>query len=157
MALPTLTGTARLVADPEIRFTASGKQVAEIRLAFNSRRKNERGEWVDGDTFFVRGTAWEALAEHIADSLQKGTEVIVTGDLRTDSWEDKAGEKRQAPSLLIRSIGPSLAWATARVERATRDGSSAPQTARQQPPSGPAPDPWAAAGPAYPADDNIPF
>ncbi|WP_435173265.1 single-stranded DNA-binding protein [Actinacidiphila sp. bgisy145] len=155
MPLPTITGTARLVADPELRFTSSGKAVASIRLAFNSRRLNRQtNEWEDGDTFFVRGQAWEHLAENTVESLQKGAEVVVTGELRTERWE-KDGQKHEMPSLLIRSIGPSLAYAVAQVAKSARENAPAqgqraqqrPQQARQAP----ADDPWAT-GPAAGAE-----
>ncbi|SFF11952.1 single-strand binding protein [Actinacidiphila alni] len=152
MPLPTITGIARAVADPELRFTQSGKAVATVRLAFNSRRKDDRtGEWVDGDTFWVRGTAWEFLAENICETVQKGMEILVSGELRTESWE-KDGQKHQAPALSIRSIGPSLAYAVAQVSKSAREQAPAngqraqqrPQQARQAPQD----DPWATGTPA---------
>ncbi|MFG2144113.1 single-stranded DNA-binding protein [Streptomyces sp. NPDC048696] len=151
MSLPTLTGVGRIVADPELSFTQSGKAVARIRLAFNSRRKNDRGEWVDGDTFWVRGTAWERLAEHVAETLAKGMEVLVSGEVRTESWE-KDGQKHQATTLLIRSIGPSLAYATATVTRSTGTTTNAGHPAPTRPAT-PADDPWA----TEPAPAEPPF
>ncbi|MBP2583359.1 single-strand DNA-binding protein [Streptomyces sp. PvR006] len=156
MPLPNITGTARLVADPELRFTQSGKAACSVRLAFNSRRLNQQtNEWEDGDTFWVRGTAWDRLAEHVTETLAKGMEVVVSGELRTESWE-KDGQKQQAPALLIRSIGPSLAFATADVKKAGATGGQAPagqrpSPGRQQPPQD---DPWAT-GPA--GSDEPPF
>jgi single-strand DNA-binding protein len=147
MALPTLTGVARLTADPELRFTGNGKAVASVRLAFNARRLNQQTQqWEDGDVFYVRGQAWERLAENICETLTKGMEVTVTGDLRTERWE-KDGQRHEMPSLTIRSIGPSLAFAVATVrkpaaEQAPPDaqrGQQRGQAARQQP----ADDPWA--------------
>ncbi|MEH0428807.1 single-stranded DNA-binding protein [Streptomyces stelliscabiei] len=115
--LPTLTGVGRLTADPELRFTQAGKAVASIALAFNSRRLNQQTQqWEDGDTFFVRGSVWERLAENATESLAKGMEVIVTGELRTESWE-KDGQKYERPALLIRSIAPNLAYAVAKVSK----------------------------------------
>lgn len=149
MALPTITGVARLVADPEIRMTSGGVAVCSMRLAFNSRKKDESGNWVDGDVFYVKATAWRQLAENAGESLAKGSEVLVSGELRTESWEADGG-KREAPALLIRSIGPNLAWATARVSKAS-DGSNgrASTPASQQAQRGrqaPAHDPWATGG-----------
>lgn len=115
--LPTLTGVGRLTADPELRFTQAGKAVASIPLAFNSRRLNQQTQqWEDGDTFFIRGTVWERLAENATETLSKGMEVIVTGELRTESWE-KDGQKHERPALLIRSIAPNLAFAIAKVAK----------------------------------------
>ncbi|MER7014535.1 single-stranded DNA-binding protein [Saccharopolyspora sp. NPDC000359] len=121
MALPDLHGVGRLTDDPELRFAPSGAAVCTMTLAFNARRKDQTGEWVDGDSFFIRATAFRDMAEHIAESLTKGAEVIVTGRLKTDQWEDKnSGQKRSAPSLLIDSIGPNLRGATANVTKANR-------------------------------------
>ncbi|MGI5196543.1 single-stranded DNA-binding protein [Streptomyces sp. CA-288835] len=152
MSLPTMTGVGRLVADPELRFTQSQKAVASVRLAFNSRRLNKQtNQWEDGDTFWIRGTAWEGLAEHVAETLAQGMEVLVTGELRTESWE-KDGQKHSQPSLLIRSIGPNLAYATASVTKANSQQSAGgqqqrptqaqrPQVQNRQGP--PTDDPWA--------------
>ncbi|MGW4883389.1 single-stranded DNA-binding protein [Streptomyces murinus] len=145
--LPTLTGVGRLVDDPELRFTQSNKAVATVRLAFNSRRLNpQTNQWEDGDTFWVRGTLWEKLAENAAETLAKGMEVCITGELRTEQWE-KDGQKHSQPSLLIRSIGPNLAYATASVTKAgaQQQGNGgqqrpAQQQRRQTPPQD---DPWA--------------
>ncbi|MFD5682158.1 single-stranded DNA-binding protein [Streptomyces bacillaris] len=151
MALPTLTGVGRLTNDPELRFTPSSKAVASIPLAFNSRRLNRQTqEWEDGDVLYVRGTAWERLAENAAETLTKGMEVIVTGELRTESWE-KDGQKHERTALLIRSIAPSLAFATAVVSKVTSgqnggQGSGQGQQGRPQqshPTQPPADDPWA--------------
>lgn len=156
MALPLLTGTGRLTADPELRFTQSSKAVCSVPLAFNSRRLNQQTQqWEDGDVMYVRGTAWERLAENIVESLTKGMEVNVSGELRTETWE-KDGVKHERTALMIRSIGPSLAFATAQVTKAATGTNGAqagsqprgqgqqarPQQTRQgqQPP---ADDPWA--------------
>lgn len=121
MALPQLTGTARLTADPELRFAPSGVAVCTIQLAFNARRQNKQtGQWEDGDSFFVRGTLFNNPAEHAAESLTKGTEVLVIGRIKTEHWETRDGEKRSTPALLIDSIGPSLRWATTTVNKAQR-------------------------------------
>lgn len=150
MSLPTITGVGRLTADPDMRFTSSGKAVASVTIAFNNRRKNpQTQEWEDGDTFFVRGTAWERLAENITETLAKGMEVLVTGELRTERWE-KDGQKHERPALLIRSIAPSLAFAVAKVSKdaqgqQARQNGSQPASRGQQRHSGPPPqdDPWA--------------
>lgn len=156
MPLPTITGIARLVADPELRFTSSGKAVASIRLAFNSRRLNaQTQQWEDGDTFWVRGSAWEQMAENCAETLAKGMEVLVSGELKTQSWE-KDGVKRDSAELAIRSIGPSLAYATAQVTKSTSGGTQGQQGAQQgqrpqqtqQRQQTPQDDPWATAAPA---------
>ncbi|MEU1908434.1 single-stranded DNA-binding protein [Streptomyces hygroscopicus] len=144
--LPTLNGTARLIDDPELRYAASGGAVVKVRLAFNSRKKDPSGEWKDDASFFITGTAFGQAAENIAATLQRGMEVVVSGRMKTDSWE-KDGEKKSAPSLLVDSIGPSLRFATARVEKVGGSGSGRQefQQARQQQGSG---DPWGSGAPA---------
>ncbi|WP_448333544.1 single-stranded DNA-binding protein [Streptomyces sp. DSM 41534] len=144
--LPTLNGTARLIDEPDLRYAASGGAVVKIRLAFNSRKKDPSGEWKDDASFFVTGVVFGQAAENIAASLQRGMEVVVSGRMKTDSWE-KDGEKKSTPSLLLDSIGPSLRFATARVEKAGGSGSGREQfqQARQQQGSG---DPWASGAPA---------
>ncbi|MFD0404992.1 single-stranded DNA-binding protein [Kitasatospora sp. NPDC127116] len=150
MALPTMTGVGRVVADPTLRFTSGGAAVANVRLVFQNRRLNQQTQqWEDGETLWIDGTAWNTLAEHVAETLTQGMEVLVTGEPRTESWE-KDGQKHSRVSLTIRSIGPSLAFATAKVQKAQRDGQQGapgggprqqpqrPQQARQQPQN----DPW---------------
>ncbi|MFE1949974.1 single-stranded DNA-binding protein [Streptomyces sp. NPDC059524] len=123
MSLPTMNGTARLIEAPELRFSAQGKAIVKVRLAFNARRKDQvTGDWVDGDSFFVDGKAFDRAAENIAESLDKGMEVVVSGRLRTEKWETQQGEKRSATALLIDAIGPSLRAATVRVEKAGGSG-----------------------------------
>lgn len=140
MSLPNMSGTGRLTAEPEMRFSASGVAVCTVNLAFNSRKFDKQAnEWFDGDVFYVRGTAFKELAEHIVDSLSKGDEVNVAGRLKTDQWEDKStGEKRSAVSLLIDSIGPNLRYATAKVAKASRSGEGGGFGGQ----STPAADPW---------------
>jgi single-strand DNA-binding protein len=149
MSLPTLTGVGRATADPELRFAGSGTAVCTVNLAFNSRRKNpQTQEWEDGDVFFVRATGFRELAESMAESLSRGTEVLVTGRLKTEQWEDRAtGEKRSAVSLLLDGIGPNLRYATAAVKKADRSEGT---------PQGPSTDdPWGS-GPVT-GDSQPPF
>jgi single-strand DNA-binding protein len=150
MSLPTISGTARLTGEPELRFAPSGTAVCKFNLAFNSRRKDEAGNWVDGDTFFVNAVAFKQLAENAAESLTKGTEVVVTGRLKTEQWQDKqTGDKRSAPSLLVDSIGPSIAFATAKVQKAARtNGGGQPRQDDDQ---------WASATPARSGNSSSSF
>jgi single-strand DNA-binding protein len=109
MALPNLSGTARLYADVELRFAANGNPVTKVPLVFNSRKKNQQtNEWEDGDSFFVTGTLFKDRAEWAAEKLNRGDEVIVTGRLKTRSWEDKDGQKRSTVELMVDEIGPTL-------------------------------------------------
>jgi single-strand DNA-binding protein len=133
MALPTLTGTGRLTSDPELRFSQNGVGVCTVSLAFNSRRLNQQTQqWEDGDVYYVRGLCFKALAENVVETLQKGMEVNVTGELHVERWE-KDGVKHEMPKLMIRSIGPNLAYATARVTKADRSGGQTPQQGQTQP------------------------
>ena len=110
----TLVGN--LTADPELRFTPSGLQVANLRLAVTPRIK-DGDQWKDGETSFFRITAWRQLAEHVGDSLSKGDRVIVLGQLRARSWETPEGERRTVVEVTAEEVGPSLKWATAKPER----------------------------------------
>lgn len=144
MTLPQMSGVGRLTQDPELRYAASGTAVLTVQLAFNSRRKNQQGQWEDGDVFFVRGTAFKQLAENAAESLSRGVEVHVSGRLKTEQWQDKqTGEKRSAVALLIDSIGPNLAYATAQVHKVERSS--------ERPGAAPADDPWSS------SDERAPF
>lgn len=134
MSLPTMHGLGRLTAATELRFAKSGTAVCTVPLAFNARRKNERGEWEDDGSFFIRGRLFGDAAENAAESYGKGDEVVVSGRLKTDQWQDKnTGDKRTAPSLLIDAIGPSTRSAKAQISKTTppdRSGSSWPETAQ---------------------------
>lgn len=145
MPLPTLTGTARLVEDVELRFAASGTAIAKIRLAFNSRKLNpQTQQWEDDRAGFIDGVMFKQAAENAAD-LAKGTEVVVVGRYCTEQWTDKqTGDKRSKPSLLIDSIGPAVNnYQTAKVSKMDRSGGSSGGQ-RSQPTN----DPWASDAPA---------
>ncbi|MQA16124.1 MAG: single-stranded DNA-binding protein [Pseudonocardiaceae bacterium] len=114
----TLTIVGNLTADPELRFTGTGTAVADFTVASTPRVfDREAGQWRDGDALFLRCTAWRQLAEHAAESLAKGTRVIVTGRLRQRTFETKAGERRTVTELDVEDLGPSLRHATARVTK----------------------------------------
>lgn len=141
----TLIGN--LVDDPELRFTPSGVALAKIRLAVNRRWRGQDGEWQE-DTSFFNGTVWREQAETVAESLQKGTRVIVTGRLEQRSWETPEGDRRSVVEIQIDEIGPSLRWATATVNKTQRgEGWSGDQKS-----SAPAPTPRDDYGP-----DEAPF
>ena len=113
----TLIGN--LVDDPELRFTPSGVAMAKIRMAVNRRWRSQDGEWQEQTSFFG-GTVWREQAEQVAESLQKGMRIIVSGRLEQRSWETDQGEKRSVVEVQIDEIGPSLRWATATVNRTQR-------------------------------------
>jgi len=111
-----------LTDDPELRFTPNGAAVANFRLAVTPRVREGDG-WKDGETSFFRINVWRQQAENIAETLQKGTRCIVVGRLRTRSWETPEGEKRSVTEVEADEVGPSLKFATAKVERSSRGGS----------------------------------
>jgi single-strand DNA-binding protein len=115
----TLVGN--LTDDPELRFTPNGTAVASFRLAVTPRVR-DGDSWKDGDTSFVRVNIWRKQAEHAAETLQKGTRCIVIGRLRSRSWETPEGEKRSVTEVEADEVGPSLKFATAKVEKATDAG-----------------------------------
>lgn len=95
--------------------------MARLRVAVNRRWRDQSGEWQE-DTSFFGGTVWRDQAESVAESLQKGARVIITGRLEQRSWETPEGDKRSVVELAIDEIGPSLRWATAQVSKTTRGG-----------------------------------
>ena|SRR6266851_4901377 len=117
-----ITVTGNLTADPELRFTTSGVPVAAFTVAASRRVYDaDTGQWKDGDTLFLRCSAWRHLAEHIAESLTRGTRAVVTGRLRQRDYETTEGDKRTVYEVDVEDAGPSLRFATAKVARTTRD------------------------------------
>jgi single-strand DNA-binding protein len=119
----TITVIGNLTADPELRFTPSGAAVANFTVASTPRTfDRQSNEWKDGDTLFLRCSIWREAAESVAESLTKGTRVIVTGRLVQRSYETREGEKRTVYELQVDEVGPSLRYATAKVTRTQRSG-----------------------------------
>jgi single-strand DNA-binding protein len=118
-----ITVVGNLVADPELRFTPAGQPVATFRVASTPRfRDNATGEWKDGESLFLSCNVWRQAAENVAESLQRGMRVIVTGRLKQRSYETKEGEKRTVYEVEVDEVGPSLRSASAKVNRANRSG-----------------------------------
>ncbi len=117
----SVTLVGNLVDDPELRFTPSGVALAKIRFAVNRRWRDRNQEWQEETSFFT-GTCWAEMAESVAESLQKGNRVIVSGRLEQRSWETQDGDKRSVVEVRVDEIGPSLRWATATVTRTPRSG-----------------------------------
>lgn len=116
----TITIVGNVSRDPELRFTPSGQAVANFSVAV-SRRKKNGDQWEDVLEGFFNCIAWRNMAENVAESLAKGDRVIVTGKLQQRSWEDKnGGGKRSAVEVQVDDVGPSLKWATATTEKASR-------------------------------------
>jgi single-strand DNA-binding protein len=118
-----ITVVGNLTADPELRFTPSGAAVANFTVASTPRTFDKNSnEWKDGEALFLRCSVWRQAAENVAESLHKGTSVIVQGRLKQRSYETKEGEKRTVYELDVEEVGPSLKWATAKVTKASRSG-----------------------------------
>ena len=153
-----ITVVGNLVDDPELRFTPSGAAVANFRIASTPRTfDRQTNEWKDGDALFLSCSVWRQAAENVAESLQRGMRVVVQGRLKQRSYETREGEKRTVVELEVDEVGPSLAFATAKVTRASRaggggysggGGQSAAQGGQSRPAAGGGNDPWATPAPA---------
>jgi single-strand DNA-binding protein len=118
-----VTIIGNLTNDPELRFTPSGAAVANFTVASTPRTfDRQANEWKDGETLFMRCSVWREAAENAAESLQRGNRVIVSGRLRSRSYETKEGEKRTVVEMEVDEVGPSLRYATAKVVRTQRGG-----------------------------------
>lgn len=140
-----VTVVGNLTADPELRFTPSGAAVANFTIASTPRRfDKDTNEWVDQEALFLRCSIWRQAAENVAESLQKGMRVVAQGRLVQRGYETREGEKRTVVELQVEEIGPSLKFATAKVNRTTRGGSGADWNAGND--TVPADDPWGSGG-----------
>jgi single-strand DNA-binding protein len=169
-----ITVVGNLTDDPDLRFTPSGAAVANFTVASTARMFDKNtNEWKDGDPLFLRCSVWRQAAENVAESLTRGSRVIVQGRLKQRSYETREGEKRTVYELEVDEVGAALKYATAKVTKTTRSGggggdysggggssagggndpwaTSAPQGGG----SSPANDPWAT--PAGGANDEPPF
>lgn len=153
----TITVIGNLTADPELRYTQNGAAVANFTIASTPRTfDRQANEWKDGEALFLRASAWKEVAEHVSQSLTKGSRVIAQGRLKQRSFE-KDGQRRTVIELEVDEIGPSLRYATAQVTRTQGGGGSR----GQQPPHGGQPaqesagDAWGAPGTSY--NDETPF
>ncbi|MEU8133777.1 single-stranded DNA-binding protein [Streptodolium elevatio] len=147
-----ITVIGNLTRDPEGRVTASGVFVTRVSIAVTPRRFDKQsGQWVDGETTFWDATAWRQLGEHVVESLFKGDRVIATGTVTTHRWQDtETNEPRSRVVLDLDDIGPSLTWATAKVDKANRSRGNASTNGVTAPG-----DPWATNGPT--ANNEVPF
>jgi single-strand DNA-binding protein len=166
----TITVVGNLTADPDLRFTPSGAAVANFTVASTPRvYDRQSGEWKDGDALVLRCNIWREAAENVAESLTRGSRVIVTGRLRQRSFETREGEKRTVYEVEVDEIGPSLRYATAKINKVSRGGGGggfggggggmqSPAAASSG--GAPAEDPWGSApasGSFGGADDEPPF
>jgi len=139
--LPAITVIGRVTHDPELRFGASGTGVCSFTVACNKRKKNKTtDQWEDVYPTFFRCKAFGQLAENVAESITKGMEVIIYGEMYEEKYTGRdGGEKTSYQNVLLEAVGPNLRWATAVVRKAERTGGQQQQAA----PPAAAPDPWA--------------
>jgi single-strand DNA-binding protein len=165
-----ITIVGNLVGDPELRYTQTGQAVASFRIASTPRfRDNATGEWKDGDSLFLSCNVWRQAAENVAESLQRGTRVIVSGRLRQRSYETREGEKRTVYEVEVDDVGPSLRNASAKVTKSSRSGGGYGGQGQGAPGGGPsggygggsgsaaAGDPWASEAGDGGTTDEPPF
>jgi len=116
-----ITIIGNLVDDPQLRYTPTGQAVANFRVASTPRFLDRNtNEWKDGDSLFLSCNVWRQAAENVAESLQRGMRVIVSGRLRQRSYETKEGEKRTVYEVEVDEVGPSLRNASAKVVKSSR-------------------------------------
>jgi single-strand DNA-binding protein len=146
----TITVVGNLTDDPELRFTPSGAAVAKFRVASTPRfLDRQTNEWKDGEPLFLSCNVWRQAAENAAESLQRGARVIVTGRLRQRSYETREGEKRTVMELEVDEVGPSLRYATAKVQKMSRSSGGGFGSGGGTSGGGSSfEDPWASAPPA---------
>lgn len=108
--LPSIHFEGTLTKDPVIKFTPNGTAIASINVAVNERKKNEQGEWVNGEATFLTCYVWRKMGENAVDSLHKGDNVVVIGRYKSRGWEDNDGNKRTAQEVDVDSIGLSLRY-----------------------------------------------
>jgi single-strand DNA-binding protein len=132
-----VTVAGNLTGRPELKFTPTGTAMCKFTVAVNPRTYDKAaGEWKDGEPSFYRCTAWQQLAENLAESLDKGHRILVVGELKQRSWKDEtSGDLKSAWEVTVTEAGPALTWATARVQKMARG--SRDETAPD--------DPWATA------------
>ena len=171
-----ITVVGNLTADPELRFTPSGAAVANFTVASTPRNfDRQSGEWKDGEALFMRCNVWRQAAENVAETLTRGMRVMVSGRLKQRSYETREGEKRTVVELEVDEVGPSLKYATAKVNRVSRSsgdggfggggggfggGSGGGGGGGGGGSNAPSDDPWGSAPPAGSgpsADDEPPF
>ena len=167
-----ITVIGNLTSDPELRFTPSGAAVANFTVAATPRTfDRQSGEWKDGEALFMRCNVWRQAAENVAETLTRGMRVMATGRLKQRSFETREGEKRTVVELEVDEVGPSLKYATAKVNKVSRGGGDfggggggfgggGGNSSASSSGGAPADDPWGsapAAGSGPAVDDEPPF
>ena len=147
-----ITIVGNITADPELRTTGQGAQVASFTIANTPRQYNRQtGQYEDGDALFLRCSAWNDLAQHCVRSLAKGMRVIAQGRLRQHSYQAQDGSQRTVTEMLLEEIGPALTRATAQVTRVQAGGGYAGGSTYGDPNRGPAQNGWQNRQPQSPA------
>lgn len=151
-----ITVVGNLTDDPELRFTPSGAAVVNFRVASTPRFMDKTtNTWKDGEPLFLACSAWRQMAENIAGSLSRGARVVVSGRLKQRTYETREGEKRTVIELDVDEIGPSLRYATAKVQKMSRSSGGKGAPGFDAPGGGQ--DPWATSTPSTNFDDEPPF
>jgi single-strand DNA-binding protein len=133
--LPRIYMECRAAADPDLRFAQSGAAVCRLRLVASDRRKNPQTDaWEDGDTLWINATCFKQLAENVAESVQKGDLLVVTGKIKTDEWTTQEGDKRSTIAMICDTVAVDMKF------RVVRHGEGRVERSQQQPAS----DPWTA-------------
>ena len=154
-----VTIVGNLTNDPELRFTPSGAAVASFTVASTPRVLDKAtNEWKDGEALFMRCSVWRQYAENVAESLTKGSRVIVTGRLKQRSYETREGEKRTVVEMDVDEVGPALKYATAKVNKVSRGGGGFGDSGgSSSSSSGSSDDPWASGPSGGAGFDEPPF
>ena len=129
----TLRGN--LTRDPELKYSAAGKPLVRFTVVTSRRVKDQQtGEWRDDSVTFWDCVAFGQLAENAAESLEKGTAVIVQGNAAQEEWETKEGEKRRSMKVMVDDLAVSLRRYSAKVSKAARTGDAPKQAPREESP-----------------------
>lgn len=132
-----ITVIGNLVEDPELRFTPNGAAVCNFRVASTPRTFDKNtSQWVDGEALFMTCNIWRQAAENVSNSFTKGDRVIVVGNLKQRSFENRQGERRSVIELEAEEVGPSLKYATAELSKANKGGSGSNSSSDSENPWG---------------------
>ena len=148
--LPSVHGEFTVGTDPSLRFSAGGMAICSFRAVASSRKKDDKGEWVDDKSAWVNVTGFKQVAEIMAESVEKGQKIVLDGRLEVEPWTDRDANDRISVNVLVNTVGPSLSFATAKVSKVER--SSNTQSGQQSRPQSAGEDPW-----ATPQSDDPPF
>jgi single-strand DNA-binding protein len=137
MALLSVSGIARAVADPDLKFSPSGVAVCRLRGVASRSKKNERDEWEDAEQLWFDVTGFRQIAEQMAETIVKGQQFQILGRIYEEEWETNEGEKRKS----IKIFADAIAAIPKRENSQSQGGQRQQQGWGQQQSS----DPWAGA------------